>query len=230
MLVDSIGSFKAFFESRLPERFGNVTSTGSGVAIDNNLVLTAEHVIEDDRIQKVVISKKIYRAKVLKRFAENDVAILQILTTKPLPCIKLGIPNEILLGNFNFTVGYPAIEIFGTNPKFYRSYISGLEGPNGNPEMVQIFADGCYGFSGGGVFQMDGCLIGLVSKLFVDRTGEMPDEFVYAVRIDPLLKDIQGFLSYKIEKSSDSEVKPNQKVFQRAIEASAIVLNCKKDG
>jgi len=230
MLVDSIGSFKAFFESRLPERFGNVTSTGSGVAIDNNLVLTAEHVIEDDRIQKVVISKKIYRAKVLKRFAENDVAILQILTTKPLPCIKLGIPNEILLGNFNFTVGYPAIEIFGTNPKFYRSYISGLEGPNGNPEMIQMSADGGLGLSGGGVFQMDGCLIGLISELFVDRTGEMPDEFVYAVRIDPLLKDIQGFLSYKIEKSSDSEVKPNQKVFQRAIEASAIVLNCKKDG
>ena len=55
----------------------------------------------------------------------------------------------------------------------------------------------------------------------------MPDDFVYAVRIDPLLKDIQGFLSYKIEKSSDSEV--NQKVFQKAIEASAIVLNCKKE-
>jgi hypothetical protein len=58
----------------------------------------------------------------------------------------------------------------------------------------------------------------------------MPDEFVYAVRIDPLLKDIQGFLSYKIEKSSDSEVKSDQKIFQRAIEASVIVLNCKKNG
>jgi S1-C subfamily serine protease len=230
MLVDSVGSFKAFFESRLPERFGNVTSTGSGVAIDNNLVLTANHVIETSRTQKVVIGREIYRAKVLKRFAENDVAILQILTNKPLPSIKLGIPNEILLGDFNFTVGYPAIEIFGTNPKFYRSYISGLEGPNGNPEMVQIFADGCYGFSGGGVFQMDGCLIGLVSKLFVDRTGEMPDEFVYAVRIDPLLKDIQGFLSYKIEKSSDAEVKPNQKVFQKVVRSSVIVLNCKNEG
>jgi S1-C subfamily serine protease len=230
MLVDSIGSFKKFVESRLPERFGNVTSTGSGVAIDNNLVLTANHVLEDDTIQKVVISKKIYRAKVLKRFAENDAAILQILTTKPLPCLKLGIPNEILLGNLNFTVGYPAIEIFGTNPKFYHSYISGLEGPNGNPAMFEICADGGLGLSGGGVFQMDGCLIGLISQLFVDHTGTMPDDFVYAARIDPLLKDIQGFLSYKIEKSSDSEVKPNQKVFQKAIEASAIVLNCKKDG
>jgi S1-C subfamily serine protease len=119
MLVDSLGSFKSFFESRLPERFGNITSTGSGVAIDNNLVLTAKHVIEDDRVQKVVISKKIYRAKVLKRFAENDVAILQIFKNKPLPFIKLCIPNEIFLGDFNFTVGYPAIEIFGTNPKFY---------------------------------------------------------------------------------------------------------------
>jgi hypothetical protein len=35
MLVNSLGSFKAFVVSRLPERFGNVTSTGSGVAIDN---------------------------------------------------------------------------------------------------------------------------------------------------------------------------------------------------
>jgi hypothetical protein len=58
----------------------------------------------------------------------------------------------------------------------------------------------------------------------------MPDEFVYAVRIDPLIKDIQGFLSYKIEKSSDSEVKQNQKVFQKVVRSSAIVLNCKKDG
>jgi serine protease Do len=230
MLVDSVGSFKAFFESRLPERFGNVSSTGSAILIDNNLVLTADHVIQDDRIQKVVISKKIYRAKVLKRFAKNDVAILQILTNKPLPFIKLCIPNAILLGDFNFAVGYPAIETLGTNPKFYRSYISGLEGINSNPAMFQMSADGGIGLSGGGVFQMDGCLIGLVAQKFVDHTGEMPDDFVYAVRIDPLLKDIQGYLSYKIEKSSDSEVKPNQNVFQRVIESSAIVLNCKKDG
>ena len=229
MLVNSLGSFKTFVESRLPEEFGKVKSTGSAVAIDHNLVLTANHVIEGNRIQKVVIGKKIYRAKVLKRFIINDVAILQILTNKPLHSIKLGIPNPVFLGDFNFTVGYPAIEIFGTNPKFYRSYISGLEGPNGNSEMFQIFADGGLGFSGGGVFQMDGCLIGLVSEMFVDDTGKMPDDFVYATKIDPLLKDIQGFLSYKIEKSSDSEGKSNQKIFQKVIESSVIVLNCKNE-
>ena len=129
MLVDSLGSFKTFVESRLPEIFGKVKSTGTGVVIDHDLVLTAAHVIEDDRIQKVVIGKKIYRAKVLKRFIINDVAILQILTNKPLAFVRLGIPNSIFLGDFNFTVGYPAVEIFGTNPKFYRSYISGLDAP-----------------------------------------------------------------------------------------------------
>lgn len=230
MLVDSLLSFKTFVESRLPEEFGKVKSTGSGILIDHDLVLTAAHVIEDDRIQKVVIGKKIYRAKVLKRFTKNDVAILQILTNKPLPSIKLGIPNPVFLGDFNFTVGYPAIEIFGTNPKFYRSYISGLEGPNGNHAMFQIFFDGGLGFSGGGVFQMDGCLIGLVSEMFVDDTGELPDDFVYATKIDPLLKDIQGYLSYKIEKSSDSEGKSNRKIFQKVIESSVIVLNCKNEG
>ena len=230
MLVNSLGSFKTFVEGRLPEIFGKVKSTGSGVVIDHDLVLTANHVIEGNRIQKVVIGKKIYRAKVLKRFIINDVAILQILTNKPLPSINLGIPNPVFLGDFNFTVGYPAIEIFGTNPKFYRSYISGLEGPNGNSDIFQICADGGCGFSGGGVFQMDGCLIGLVSEIFVDDTGELPDDFVYATRIDPLLKDVQGFLSYKIEKSSDSEGKSNQKNFQKVIESSVIVLNCKNEG
>ena len=58
----------------------------------------------------------------------------------------------------------------------------------------------------------------------------MPDDFVYAARIDPLLKDIQGYLSYKIEKSSDSEVIPNQKVFQKVVKSSVIVLNCKNEG
>ena len=77
---------------------------------------------------------------------------------------------------------------------------------------------------------MDGCLIGLVSGIFVDDTGKMPDDFVYAARIDPLLKDIQGYLSYKIEKSSDSEVIPNQKVFQKVVKSSVIVLNCKNEG
>ena len=230
MLVDSLGSFKAFVESCLPEKFGKVKSTGCGVVIDHDLVLTANHVTEGNRIQKVVIGKEIYRAKVLKRFAENDVAILQISTNKPLPFIKLGIPNSIFLGDFNFTVGFPSIKVFGTNPKFYRSYISGLEGPNGNPAMFQIFSDGGLGFSGGGVFQMDGCLIGLVSEIFVDATGELPDDFVYAARIDPLLKDIQRFLSYKIEKSSDSEGKSNQKIFQKVIESSVIFLNCKNEG
>ena len=230
MLVDSLGSFKAFVESRLPEEFGKVKSTGSGVAIDHDLVLTAAHVIEDDRIQKVVMGKKIYRAKVLKRFIINDVAILQILTTKPLPSIKMGVPKPIFLGDFNFTVGFPSIKIFGTNPKFYRSYISGLEGPNGNSDMFQICSDGSLGLSGGGVFEMNGNLIGLVSEIFLDDTGVMPDDFVYAARIDPLLKDIQGYLSYKIEKSSDSEVIPNQKVFQKVVKSSVIVLNCKNEG
>lgn len=227
MLVES---FKTFVESRLPEEFGKVKSTGSGVAIDHDLVLTANHVIEDDRIQKVVMGKKIYRAKVLKRFIINDVAIIQILTTKPLPFIKLGIPNPIFLGDFNFTVGFPSIKVFGTNPKFYRSYISGLEGPNGNSDMFQICSDGSFGLSGGGVFQMDGCLIGLVSGIFVDDTGEMPDDFVYATKIESLLEAIEGYLSYKIEKSSDSEGKSNQKIFQKVIESSVIVLNCKNEG
>ena len=230
MLVDSLGSFKAFVESRLPKEFGKVKSTGSAVVIDHNLVLTANHVIEGNRIQKVVMGKKIYRAKVLKRFIINDVAILQISTNKPLPSIKLGIPNSIFLGDFNFTVGFPSIKIFGTNPKFYRSYISGLEGPNGNSDMFQICSDGSLGLSGAGVFEMNGNLIGLVSEIFVDDTGKMPDDFVYATKIDPLLKDIQGYLSYKIEKTSDSEWKSNQKVFQKTIESLVIVLNCKKEG
>lgn len=226
MLVES---FKTFVESRLPEEFGKVKSTGSGILIDHNLVLTANHVIERNRIQKVVMGKKIYRAKVLKRFIINDVAILQILTTKPLPFIKLGIPNPIFLGDFNFTVGFPSVKLFGTNPKFYRSYISGLEGPNGNADMLQMSADGGLGLSGSGVFQMDGCLIGLLSEIFVDHTGTMPDDFVYATKIESLLKDIQGYLSYKIEKSSDSEGIPNQKIFQTVVKSSVIVLNCKKD-
>ena len=77
---------------------------------------------------------------------------------------------------------------------------------------------------------MNGNLIGLVSEIFLDDTGVMPDDFVYAARIDPLLKDIQGYLSYKIEKSSDSEGKSNQKIFQKVIESSVIVLNCKNEG
>ena len=225
MLVDSLGSFKAFVESRLPERFGKITSTGSGVVIDHDLVLTAAHVIDESEIQKVVIGKDIYRAKVLKRFSASDVAILRVISKKPLPFMKLGIPEPILLGDFNFTVGFPALELFGTNPKFYRSYISGLEGADGDPENFQICADVCSGMSGGAVFQLNGIINGLISEGYTGKT-ESIHNFVFATKIGPLLKDIQPYLSYKIEKSSNSDFRSDRKIFQKAIEASVIVLNC----
>ena len=227
MLVDSLESFKVFVESRLLERFGKVTSTGSGVVIDHDLVLTAAHVVDESEIQKVVIGKDIYRAKVLKRFSASDVAILRVISKKPLPFMKLGIPEAILLGDFNFTVGFPALELFGTNPKFYRSYISGLEGANGNPEMFQICADACHGISGSAVFQLNGILNGLISEGYTGKT-ESIHNFVFATKIGPILKDIQRYLSYKIEKSSNSDFRSDRKIFQKAIEASVIVLNCQK--
>ena len=227
MLVDSLESFKVFLESRLPHRFGKITSTGSGVVIDHDLVLTAAHVVDESEIQKVVIGKEIYRAKVLKRFAKNDVAILRVISKKHLPFMKLGIPEPILLGDFNFTVGFPALELFGTNPKFYRSYISGLEGANGNPEMFQICADACHGISGSAVFQLNGILNGLISEGYTGKT-ESIHNFVFATKIAPILKDIQRYLSYKIEKSSNSDFRSDRKIFQKAIEASVIVLNCQK--
>lgn len=227
MLVDSLESFKVFVESRLPERFGKVTSTGSGVIIDHDLVLTAAHVIDESEIQKVVIGKEIYRAKVLKRFSASDVAILRVISKKPLPFMKLGIPEPILLGDFNFTVGFPALELFGTNPKFYRSFISGLEGAGGDPEMFQICADACSGMSGGAVFQLNGIINGLISEGYTGKT-ESIHNFVFATKIAPILKDIQSYLSYKIEKSSNSDFRSDRKIFQKAIEASVIVLNCPK--
>lgn len=228
MLVDSLGSFKAFVESRLPHRFGKITSTGSGVVIDHDLVLTAAHVIDESEIQKVVIGKEIYRAKVLKRFSASDVAILRVISKKNLPFMKLGIPEPILLGDFNFTVGFPALELFGTNPKFYRSYISGLEGEGADPEMFQICADVCSGMSGGAVFQLNGIINGLISEGYTGKT-ESVHNFVFATKIAPILKDIQRYLSYKIEKSSNSDFRSDRKIFQKAIEASVIVLNCKNE-
>ena len=141
--------------------------------------------------------------------------------------MKLGIPEPILLGDFNFTVGFPALELFGTNPKFYRSYISGLEGANGNPEMFQICADACHGISGSAVFQLNGILNGLISEGYTGKT-ESIHNFVFATKIGPILKDIQRYLSYKIEKSSNSDFRSDRKIFQKAIEASVIVLNCQK--
>lgn len=83
---------------------------GSGFLINaEGLILTNNHVITGDgqRVEVSLMDQSRYRAKVLARDPENDLALLKIDAKKPLPFLRLGDSDAVRVGQKVLAIGNP---------------------------------------------------------------------------------------------------------------------------
>jgi hypothetical protein len=95
--------------------------------------------------------------------------------------------ESLAAGERVFTIGFPAPEILGSEPKFTEGTISSLTGPGGDDAFLQMSVPVQPGNSGGPLVNHAGLVVGVVdstmgSRAFEAQTGALPQNINWAVK------------------------------------------------
>ncbi|MEO0730330.1 MAG: Do family serine endopeptidase, partial [Pseudomonadota bacterium] len=169
--------FEDFFDK---DKGGNsrrkVSSLGSGFVIDGKegLIVTNNHVIDGaDEITIIFRNgSKLKVDKVLGIDKKTDLALLKVSPKEPLPEVKFGSSESILVGDWVLAIGNP----FGLGGSVSVGIISAKErdirtGPY--DDFLQTDAAINKGNSGGPLFNMDGEVIGVNTAIISPSGGSI---------------------------------------------------------
>lgn len=155
----------------------------------HGVLLTNHHVIEGRGTIRVRLADgTISKATVQKVSQKTDLAIIRINRRTPyfLPLARRG---SVHVGDQVFTMGYPATDILGQEPKFTEGSVSALSGPGGEAALLQMSVPVQPGNSGGPLVNERGEVVGVVTstaavEAFLSETGTLPQNINWAVKAD----------------------------------------------
>lgn len=141
---------------------GTVNSTGSGVVLAGGHVVTSCHVIEDSSQIKVRMDDKEHPATLQYSDPERDVCSLNI-TGLNAPAAVIGTTKTLKVGAKVYAIGAPK----GLELTLSDGLVSSLREADGG-HYIQTTAAISPGSSGGGLFDENGALVGLISFFLAD--------------------------------------------------------------
>ncbi len=168
--------FQEFFGNRIQPQHQAPSlrdnALGSGVIISSDgYIVTNNHVLTDaDEIAVTVKgSEKVYKAKVIGKDKDSDLAVIKI-DAKNLKPIKMGHIKDVFLGDVVFAIGNP----FGVGETVTQGIVSALNknhvGINKYEHFIQTDASINPGNSGGALIDSRGALIG-INAAILSQTG-----------------------------------------------------------
>lgn len=173
-------------------------STGSGVFVNSNILLTAYHVVDGaSKIIVTVSDGRMANGRVLDFDKKKDWALVE--TDLSVSCFALADPNgsNVSMGDKIYVLGFPAASVLGQNVKYTEGVISAV-GFAGDDDVLQMTAPVQPGNSGGPVFDCNGKLRGIVSasidpkKFFTLTGGALPQGLNFALSISALTSKIEA--------------------------------------
>ena len=206
--------FEDFFERRqFPQRRQpSPRSTGSGFIIDEaGFVVTNDHVIEDAGIIEVTLADGVkLPAEIVGRDSKTDLALLKIESDDPFPFVEFGNEENVRVGDWVIAIGNP----FGLGGTVTAGIVSGFNrdinsGPYDN--FIQTDASINWGNSGGPLFDLEGRVIGINTKILSPSGGSVGIGFAIpasvAISIVDQLRNFgearRGWLGVRIQEVSD---------------------------
>lgn len=172
----------------------DLKSTGSGIIISKNILVTNYHVVDDAEKIKVVLNTngipEEYNARVLSVDKTNDLALVAIKDEKfrPLPPSPYSISSKVVdVGTSIFTMGYPLTGVMGKEVKITDGLISSKTGYQDDAVTYQISAPIQSGNSGGALFDRKGNLVGITNAGITSA-----DNVGYAIKSSYLLNLIDS--------------------------------------
>jgi len=160
--------FDRFFGDRWPQRRSRPSvSFGSGVIIDGgkNLVVTNEHVVRGaESITVSLTDGRELPADIVGADARFDLAVLSVKSSKPLPGLKLGNSDELMIGETVIAIGNPFrlshTATTGIVSATGRT-IQGAANSEALHDLIQTDASINPGNSGGPLINIDGEIVGI---------------------------------------------------------------------
>lgn len=169
--------FDQFFEFPEPQRPQPRRGTGSGFIISpDGYIMTNNHVVEDfDRFRVQLFDHREFRAKVVGRDPDTDVAVLKI-DARDLPAVSFGDSDELRVGEWVLAIGNPFGEQFSftVTAGIVSGRGRGLQGLTNSQWFIQDFiqTDAAInpGNSGGPLVDIRGQVVG-VNSAIASQTG-----------------------------------------------------------
>lgn len=201
--------FEEFFGRRGRPQ-GPQMASGSGVIIsDDGYIVTNNHVVENtDKIDVILPDKRSFRAKVIGRDANTDLALIKI-EGRGFPIVKLGNSDDVRIGEWVLAVGYP----FALNTTVTAGIVSAkgrsigiLDQPSRNPSggvpqartaiesFIQTDAAINRGNSGGALVNTKGELIG-INAAIASQSGSY-EGYGFAIPINLAKKVLDDFKQF----------------------------------
>ena len=172
------------------------SGAGSGVIISSDgYILTCDHVVSGASNITVTIGDTDYTATVVGEDPTSDVAVLKIDATGLTPA-TMGDSDALTVGDNVLAVGNPLGELGGTVTSgivsaLNRSVSIQSSGSVNTMSLIQMDASVSPGNSGGGLFNMNGELVGIVNAKSSDSDAE---GLGFAIPINDAMKVAQDLL------------------------------------
>ena len=153
------------------------SGAGSGVVISSDgYILTCAHVVSGASNVTVTIGDTDYAATVVGEDSTSDIAVLKIDATGLTPA-TMGDSDALTVGDNVLAVGNPLGELGGTVTSgivsaLNRSVSIQSSGSVNTMSLIQMDASVSPGNSGGGLFNMNGELVGVVNAKSSDSDAE----------------------------------------------------------
>ena len=160
-------------------------ASGSGFFIsEDGFLVTNHHVVKNARRVKIKVAGEVFPAEVIREDETHDLALLKVAGHfKPLAIAT----NDEQLGESVFTIGFPDIDLQGTEPKYTDGKISSLSGMKDDPNEYQISVQVQPGNSGGPLVDLAGNVRGVIVARLNDfaalrSMGSLPQNVNYAIK------------------------------------------------
>lgn len=169
--------------------------SGSGVIVTSDgYIATCAHVVEEaNTIQVTLNDETSYPATLVGTDAKNDIAIIKIEAEGLVPA-QIGNSDAIVIGEDAIVIGNPMGELIGTVTAGIISTTKRTITVEGNEmQLIQTDAAVNSGNSGGGLFNANGELIGIVNAK-VSSSGV--EGLGFAIPVNSVSKQIGDLLSF----------------------------------
>ena len=206
------------------------TSTGFFIAPDG-FILTAYHSVGKSETVQIVYNQKEYAAKVIGKNESIDAAVLKIDGSN-FPYLPVSSSASVQTGDTVFTMGYPQINLQGTEPKFTEGSVSALSGLADNPQYFQISVPVQPGNSGGPLVNKKGEVVGLIIARLNDisallTTGSVPQNVNYALKSTFILSFLESIPELSEKIPANGALKERAAAIDRAKKSVVLVTSYK---
>ena len=180
------------------EKHGPQVAHGTGFFISSDgLFLTAAHVLEGSASERVIWQGRTFSARRVLVDKNLDLAVLKVVGLGPFSCLPVVSSAGVKLGDTVFTVGFPLVEVQGSQAKYTEGTISALTGIGDEPKLFQVSVPVQPGNSGGPLLDSKGRVVGIIVSRLDDlaiilATGSTPQNVNYALKASFVLSLLES--------------------------------------